>query len=196
MIDAVSGSSAVFQRPGRTQRRGTEEESSAGTNSTDTDTAQVIQRLRTIDQRVRTHEQAHVAAGGPHAGSPSYQFTRGPDGKNYAVAGEVPIDASPERDPQATIRKMEIVKRAALAPADPSPQDMRVAAQADAQAAQAQAELRRQQSEEGAGDGRPGQEASSGTSGNDGPAARGAAAYSVAAAIGGSLRGGGLSLFA
>jgi septal ring factor EnvC (AmiA/AmiB activator) len=44
-------------------------------------------------------------------------------------------------DPEATLRKMEVVLRAALAPVEPSAQDLRVAAQAQAQAAQARVEL-------------------------------------------------------
>jgi hypothetical protein len=49
----------------------------------------------------------------------------------YAVGGEVSIDTSPVKgDPQATIAKMEAIKRAALAPADPSGQDRSVASEA------------------------------------------------------------------
>jgi hypothetical protein len=179
LIDTVSGT--VGWQPQRVGRRADATESDSatsrtgGTDLTNPEVQRQIQQLRTTDQKVRQHEQAHVSAGGPHAGSPSYQFTRGPDNKNYAVAGEVPIDASPERDPEATIRKMETVKRAALAPPDPSPQDLRVAQQADAAAAQARTEQRRQQAAEERG-------------GSDGDrnvaAGRGAAAYGSAAAIG------------
>ncbi|BAI71966.1 hypothetical protein AZL_013280 [Azospirillum sp. B510] len=105
---------------------------------------QQVQKLKQADANVRQHEAAHQAAGGSHAGGASFTFTRGPDGKNYATAGEVPIDVSPETEPAATVAKMEQVKAAALAPADPSPQDMRVAAQADAAKLQAQSEERRQ----------------------------------------------------
>jgi hypothetical protein len=91
---------------------------------------------------VRAHEQAHAAVGGSYAGAPSYTYVRGPDGQRYAVAGEVSIDTSAVAgDPQATLSKMEIVVRAALAPAEPSAQDLRVAAQAQAQMVQARVEL-------------------------------------------------------
>ncbi|MGE8362227.1 putative metalloprotease CJM1_0395 family protein [Pseudomonas sp.] len=101
-----------------------------------------VAKLVSRDQEVRSHEQAHAAVGGAYAGSPTYTFTRGPDGKRYAVGGEVSIDVSPvPNDPQATLRKMEVVLRAALAPAEPSAQDRRVAAEAQAQMAQARAEL-------------------------------------------------------
>lgn len=55
---------------------------------------QEVARLRQRDAAVRRHEQAHAAAGGPHAGAPSYEYTQGPDGRQYATGGEVPIDAS------------------------------------------------------------------------------------------------------
>ncbi|MBL6431851.1 MAG: hypothetical protein HPM95_14750, partial [Alphaproteobacteria bacterium] len=50
-------------------------------------------------------------------------------------------------------RKMEIVIRAALAPAEPSPQDRQVAAQASQTRSEAQTELQRQRAEEQAGGG-------------------------------------------
>ncbi|WP_051242574.1 putative metalloprotease CJM1_0395 family protein [Stappia stellulata] len=107
-----------------------------------------VRDLKKRDAEVKQHEQAHASVGGPYAGSPSYEYTRGPDGKRYAVSGEVPIDASAEREPEQTIRKMEIVIRAALAPAEPSPQDRQVAAQASQQRSEAQAELQKQRAEE------------------------------------------------
>jgi hypothetical protein len=102
-----------------------------------------VSRLRAIDHRVRAHEQAHLAAAGPYAAAgPSYQYATGPDHLRYAVAGEVQIDSSPvPDDPQATVEKMLTVIAAANAPADPSPEDRQVAAQAARELAQAQAEL-------------------------------------------------------
>ncbi|MDP2246343.1 putative metalloprotease CJM1_0395 family protein [Pseudomonas sp.] len=101
-----------------------------------------IAELVSRDREVRTHEQAHAAVGGSYAGAPSYTYTRGPDGQRYAIAGEVSIDTGAvANDPQATLSKMEVVVRAALAPAEPSGQDLRVAAQAQAQMVQARAEL-------------------------------------------------------
>ncbi len=103
---------------------------------------QEVAKLKQRDQEVRTHEQAHRAAGGAHAGAISLQFTQGPDGKRYAVEGSVPIDLSPVKgDPTATIRKMQQVQRAAVAPANPSAADRRVAAQARRAEQQARAEL-------------------------------------------------------
>lgn len=125
----------------------------SSTELTEEEKAQVEQ-LKTIDREVRAHEQAHKNAGGQFAGSASYGFQVGPDGKRYAVSGEVPIDIAPvEGDPQATITKMNAVTSAALAPAKPSGQDRRVAAQASAIRAEARAELLKQSREELSGEG-------------------------------------------
>lgn len=108
-----------------------------------------IAKLSKRDQEVRAHEQAHAAVGGRYTGAPTYTYTRGPDGRRYAVGGEVSIDSGPiANDPEATLRKMEVVLRAALAPAEPSPQDLRVAAQAQVTMAQARAELAQLRREE------------------------------------------------
>jgi hypothetical protein len=104
-----------------------------------------IAELVSRDQEVRAHEQAHSAVGGRYAGAPSYTYERGPDGKRYAVGGEVSIDVGAvPNNPEATLRKMEIVLRAALAPAEPSAQDLRVASQAQAQMTQARVDLAEQ----------------------------------------------------
>ena len=108
-----------------------------------------VERLRRRDQEVRTHEQAHKSAGGPYAGQVTFETVRGPDGRSYAVGGEVKIDTGEiPNNPQATIRKLETVKRAALAPAQPSSQDRQVAAQADGKIRQARQELREQKAAE------------------------------------------------
>ncbi len=103
---------------------------------------QVIRNLEIRDKEVRTHEMAHAAVGGAYTGSPSYSYEIGPDGKKYAVEGEVAVDLTPVAgDPKETIAKMKKVQAAALAPASPSAQDTRVAASAASIIAEAQAEL-------------------------------------------------------
>ena len=104
--------------------------------------------LKARDQEVRTHEMAHMMVGGSlvRKGA-SYQYQTGPDGQRYAVGGEVSIDSSAvSGDPSATIRKMQQVKRAALAPAEPSSQDRAVAAAAAKTEAAARQELMQQTS--------------------------------------------------
>jgi hypothetical protein len=101
-----------------------------------------VNELKKTDQKVKAHERAHMAAGaGLVMGGANYQYQRGPDGKMYAVGGEVKIDTSREKDPKETATKMQQVKRAALAPSQPSSQDRSVAAQASQIEAEARAEL-------------------------------------------------------
>jgi hypothetical protein len=100
-----------------------------------------LKKLKARDTEVRNHENAHQSAGGQFAGSPSYTYQAGPDGRRYAIGGEVSIDVSPEKDPAATIAKMESVRRAATAPAEPSPQDFKVAAAAQRMMTEAQRDL-------------------------------------------------------
>lgn len=108
-----------------------------------------IRRLRARDAEVRAHEQAHAAAGGSHAGAPNFAYERGPDGRMYAVSGHVGIDAGEVAgDPEATLRKMQQIQRAALAPAEPSAQDRKVAAKAAAKASRARQEIQAGRGEE------------------------------------------------
>lgn len=102
---------------------------------------QIIQKLRQIESRVIAHENAHKAVAGKYAGAVSYTYTKGPDGKMYVTGGEVPLDTSEESTPEETIAKMEIIQAAALAPSDPSPQDIRVAQIAALKKMKAQIEL-------------------------------------------------------
>ncbi|GAB1261491.1 putative metalloprotease CJM1_0395 family protein [Aurantivibrio plasticivorans] len=97
----------------------------------DIDVQNQIRDLAARDREVRNHERAHSALGGVYAGAPTYTYKRGPDGVNYAVSGEVSISSGRiSEDPRANIQQAQAIRRAALAPSDPSPQDRRVAASA------------------------------------------------------------------
>jgi len=128
---------------------------------------QQVDKLKATDRRVRAHEQAHLAAGGGLVtGGAVYQYQTGADGKQYAVGGEVHIDTSEARDPEATLRKAEQIKAAALAPADPSAQDRSVAASADAMAAKARLEIAEEQPQgSSSGGGAPGGQSVGGAQG-------------------------------
>ena len=115
--------------------------SSLTTESQNLKILQEIAKLKQIDTHVKNHEAAHKSVGGSFAGSPSYKYVIGPDGKKYAVAGEVPIMIKKGKNPKETIENMEIVKAAALAPSDPSPQDLKVVATAEAIENKARSEM-------------------------------------------------------
>lgn len=110
---------------------------------------QEVQKLKLIDSQVKAHEQAHLAAAaGISASAPSYTYQEGPDGKKYAVGGEVSISFSKGNNPEENISKAETMRNAALAPAEPSSQDMAVAQQAEQIIAEAQQQLAEQKLEE------------------------------------------------
>jgi len=101
-----------------------------------------IEELKKIDKNVHVHEQAHLSAAGGYArGGAHYDYVRGPDGNKYANSGHVSLDTSREKTPEATIKKANIIQKAALAPADPSPADKQIAANAAKMAADAAQEL-------------------------------------------------------
>lgn len=101
----------------------------------------IVAELQAADINVRAHEAAHMAAGGGLTSPASYTYERGPDNKMYAVAGEVGISTSEGNTPQESLNKAQTIRRAALAPADPSPQDLKVAAQAASMEMSARAQI-------------------------------------------------------
>lgn len=112
------------------------------TESQEADAA--LRELQQTDAAVRRHEQAHLAAaGGIALGAAGFSYERGPDGRLYAVGGEVSIDTSPEGTPEATLAKAQQIRTAALAPADPSAQDLAVAAMASRMEMDARLEMAR-----------------------------------------------------
>ncbi|MBL4637615.1 MAG: hypothetical protein JKY56_27410 [Kofleriaceae bacterium] len=119
------------------------EEKAESANELSDDEKREVAELKARDAEVRAHERAHVAAAGGHTkGGIKYETQRGPDNKEYAVGGHVNIDTAPiDGDPEQTIRKAETVRRAALAPAEPSGADRGVAAAAANTARTARAEL-------------------------------------------------------
>ncbi len=146
---APPNSHAGSSAPADSQRPVFAAEAASETRRSEADTSRQLQELRARDREVRAHEQAHIAAGGPHVrGGARFSHQRGPDGRYYAVGGEVSIDTTPVHgDPHATLEKAQAIQRAALAPQEPSNQDRTVAARARQMAIQARIEIAREQSQ-------------------------------------------------
>ncbi|MDK2958041.1 MAG: hypothetical protein PWP47_85 [Synergistaceae bacterium] len=125
---------------GRTKRDKTPPDEKGKTNASGEDETTAA-KLKNIERDVIAHEAAHRAAGGQYAGPVSYSYATAPDGTRYIVGGEVSISAPEGKTPEETIRIMEQVKRAALAPGSPSPQDIQVAAAASAAQMRARTEM-------------------------------------------------------
>lgn len=161
-VSSISGSSAFYYPVTRHERSDSDDSSARPPPNQETseaeqqnrpgarqelsdDERQQVKELAARDREVKAHEMAHKAAGGGIAGPVSYEFTTGPDGKRYASGGEVSIDTSKvPGDPQATLLKANRIRAAALAPAEPSGQDRKVAAQAARMAAEARMEVAQQ----------------------------------------------------
>ncbi len=129
-----SGSDKAFETDSDTKASG-------GKTADADENSDAVRKLKQTEQEVIAHEAAHQAAGGRFAGPVSYTYTQGPDGKRYITGGEVPIHVPAGDDPEQTLRDMQQIQRAALAPGNPSGQDLSVAAQAASVAMQARREL-------------------------------------------------------
>lgn len=149
---SAQGASESGVSSSESSNENTSENSQESANSTELTLSErnLISQLQATDTRVRAHEMAHQAAGGGLTGAASYTYERGPDNKMYAVAGEVPISMQKGSTPEQTIANARQIQAAAMAPADPSPQDFRVAASAMRMEMQARAEQVRIQAEENA----------------------------------------------
>jgi hypothetical protein len=154
--DAVSLSTEARRAAERFRARGPEstgagEKDQAGQPLTENQRRQLA-TLEEQDRAIRRHEEAHrAAAGGLVRGGISYRYRVGPDGKRYAVHGDVDIDLTAEASPEATIRKMQRARRAATAPASPSPQDRAIAALARQREDRAREALREERIESARG---------------------------------------------
>ena len=126
------------------EKTGLKPEKGGGTEGLSEEEKREVEKLKKLDRNVRSHERAHMMAGaGLITRGASFEYQTGPDGNRYAVGGDVQIDTSKEKEPEDTLQKAQRIRAAATAPADPSPQDRRVAADAMAMANSARMELAR-----------------------------------------------------
>ena len=112
---------------------------------------QLVKDLSSRDAEVRAHEAAHQSVGGGMTGAASYTYQQGPDGKMYAIGGEVSISMKSGSTPQETIANARQVAAAAMAAGEPSSQDFAVASSARVMEMKAQQQLTREKQEESLG---------------------------------------------
>lgn len=93
-----------------------------------------LELMEQMDRNIRQHEHTHIrAAQGLAVGAPTFEYERGPDGQHYAVHGRVEVSSDiPTDDTEAALAKARKIERAALAPSDPSSQDLKAATKARA----------------------------------------------------------------
>ncbi len=107
---------------------------------------QMVLELQARDAEVKAHEAAHQS-GGAATGGATFTYQQGPDGKMYAIGGEVSISLQNGSTPQETISNARAVIASALAPANPSGQDMAVASSAMVMMMKAQQQLSKETQE-------------------------------------------------
>ncbi len=145
LLKGVDGEEGAENNKLQRQQQRLNQESHQYKDLTDSE-KKMVNELRVRDREVRTHERAHKALAGNLAGPVQYSYQTGPDGKKYAIGGEIDIDTSSvPGNPEATAQKAEQIIRAAYAAAEPSPQDRRVAAQAQQMLVQARQDLHSQE---------------------------------------------------
>jgi len=125
-----------------------EAQKSGSTNELSEDEERLVRDLATRDSEVRAHESAHQAAGGDMVGAASYTYQQGPDGKMYAIGGEVSVSMKAGSTPEETIANAKQLAAAAMAAGDPSPQDHAVAASARVMAMKAEQQLAKEEQKE------------------------------------------------
>ena len=103
-----------------------------------------VAKLAARDRDVRAHEAAHLAAAGALATGVEYTYQLGPDGKLYAVGGNVKISVPGGLSAEQRLADARQLRAAANAPTDPSGQDMTVATQAGQMEADALQQLAQQ----------------------------------------------------
>ncbi len=111
------------------------------------DEQRMIRDLQAIDTEVRAHESAHKA-GGASTGAATFTYQQGPDGRMYAIGGEVSVSMKGGSTPEETIANAQAVIAAAMAPANPSPQDYSVASSAKMMVSKAQQQKAKELQEE------------------------------------------------
>ena len=115
------------------------------------DEERLVRDLQSRDTEVKAHESAHQTAGGGMVGAASYTYQQAPDGKMYAIGGEVSISTGEASSPQEAIANAQQIIASAMAAGSPSPQDFAVATSAKMMQIKAEQQLTRQKEEQIAG---------------------------------------------
>lgn len=102
----------------------------AGNSRLDKDQYDMVKRLELIEREVVMHEKAHQASAGTSVGAVYYNYTMGPDYRQYATGGNVEYKLPFAGTPESMIRAFEGLKNSALSSGDASGQDKRMAAMA------------------------------------------------------------------
>lgn len=95
-------------------------------NLDEKDYERVLEKFKSKDAEVKQHEESHTANGVAKS-TIKYNYQTGPDGKLYAVGGEVKLDTSLPSDEKQAIDKLEKLASASSAPSQLSAADSQIA---------------------------------------------------------------------
>jgi hypothetical protein len=85
-----------------------------GTNLDKNDYERVLDKFKSMDSKVRSHEQLHSSLA-TTSSSINYTYQIGPDGKAYVNGGYVKLDTSMPSDPKQAMVKLDEIKKASTA---------------------------------------------------------------------------------
>ena len=157
VVDEDPLSKSQFESKKATKEKESEEKKAKQNQKTNNpdelndDEKRLVKDLSSRDSEVKAHEAAHQAAGGGMTGAASYTYQQGPDGKMYAIGGEVSISSPSGSTPEETIKNARQIAAAAMAAGDPSPQDFSVASSANVMEMKAQQQLAKEAQEKALG---------------------------------------------
>ena len=153
VVDEDPFSKSQFESRKATHEKELEEKKAKQNQKTDNpddlndDEKRLVKDLSSRDNEVKAHEAAHQASGGGMTGAASYTYQQGPDGKMYAIGGEVSIASPSGSTPEETIKNARQIAAAAMAAGNPSPQDFSVASSARVMEMKAQQQLSKEAQE-------------------------------------------------
>jgi len=111
-------------------------------NELSTEEQKQLSELKQRDASVRQEEETHARILGKHAGLISYEYVTGPDGRKYAVAGSVQVNAKIDsNDPEEARKVYRQIQAAATGVQRPSQQDRSVAGMTSASLTSLQGDL-------------------------------------------------------
>ena len=111
-------------------------------NDPNSDEQRVVDKLQIRDREVRAHEMSHgIDPNLIKIGSAQFDYTIGPDGKAYATGGKVTLATGNPTSPEDAVDKAQALKKASMAPGNPSPQDFQALNAAISMEAEAQSNI-------------------------------------------------------
>lgn len=89
-----------------------------------------IRSFEATEKSIINHEKMHMMIGGNLAGSPSFIYTTGPDGRRYVSGGQVNLKMPSGGTLTSLLRNLKRIKSAATAVSNPSAADISTASSA------------------------------------------------------------------